>query len=170
MNDQTSMQAVCRRVDAPLFEKLGFRFETGLVVTNSKLRFDLTGEAKDSAVMLGEALLDATKVGRGRFGGLPKGVTFFGCHGPGATYEPGVFATAGKKLHCAPAPSGSPHPSVALDAPGELDPKRRRVVERYVATLLLVKARFIAHLQQHSPGLCRSEPVNLNLQRRISHE
>lgn len=169
MNDQASMQAVCRRVDAPLFEKLGFRFETGLVVTNSKLRFDLTGEAKDSAVMLGEALLDATKVGRGRFGCLPKGVTFFGCHGPGATYEPGVFATGGKKFHYASVPSGSPDPSAALDASCELDPKRRRVVQRYGATLLLVKARFIAHLQQHSPGLCRSEPA-ASPQRRIPHE
>jgi hypothetical protein len=120
--------------------------------------------------MLGEALLDATKVGRGRFGGLPNGVPFFGCHGPGATYEPGIFATGGKRFHYASVPSGSPDPSVALDASCELDPKRRRLVQRYGATLLLVKARFIAHLQQHSTGLCRSEQSAPNPQRRIPHE
>jgi hypothetical protein len=167
MNDQT-IQVVCRRVDTPQFEKLGFRFETGLVVTNGKLRFDLSDEAKSSSVLVGEAMVNTPIVGRrGGFGALPKGVPFFGCHGP--AYDPGVFASAGKKFHYATAPSDSPHPSVALDAPGELDPKRRREVERYQATLLLVKARFIAHLQQHSPGLCRSEPAP-SPQRRIPHE
>jgi hypothetical protein len=162
------MQVVCRRVDAPLFSNLGFRFETGLVVTNGKLRFDLSDEAKDSAVVLGEAMVKTPIVGRrNSLGTLPKGVPFFGSQGP--AYDPGVFATGGKKFHYATAPSDSPHPSVALAAPGELDPKRQRVVQRYEATLLLVKARFIAHLQQHSPGLCRSEPA-ASPQRRIPHE
>jgi hypothetical protein len=169
MNDQT-IQVVCRRSDAPTFEKLGFRFEGGFGVTNSKLRIDTSDGAESSAVVLGEATVKAPIVGRrGSFGTLPKGVPFFGCHGPGATYDPGVFATGGKRFHYASVPSGSPDPSVALDASCELDPKRRRLVQRYQATLLLVKARFIAHLQQHSPGLCRSEQAP-SPQRRIPHE
>ena len=38
MHDSCSMQIVCRREDTPLFEQLGFSFESGLILKMGDLR------------------------------------------------------------------------------------------------------------------------------------
>jgi hypothetical protein len=164
MNDPCSMQIVCRREDALLFEKLGFSFGSGLIFKEGDLRPDAKIRSESSAVLLGQGEVDyAARVldDDSEFGDLPKGLIYYGAHGPGSQYGDGVFASLGETLDYARCLCGSNWPAVEFNlTTGRFERDGLRAAKKYVATLGLAKWALIQHLHQNSPELCgRKKPA-----------
>ncbi len=150
------MQIVCRREDSPLFEKLGFSFESGLIFKKGDLRPDAKIRAESSVVLLGQGEVNyAASVGDGKdgFGDLPRGLIYYGSHGSGSDYGEGVFASLGETLEYVQTLWGSNWPAVELKPDGKLDRRGLRKARKYIATLGLVKWSLKLHLHEHSPEL-----------------
>jgi hypothetical protein len=161
MGDRCRMEIVCRREDAPLFEPEGFAIECGFTLRHGRLHYDSAVVAESAVVQLGQDEVNyAASVGDGEagFGDLPQRVLFYGSHGPGCSYGDGVFASLGRKLHYALALHDSAFPAVELDPEtGKIDARRLREARQYLATLAKARAKLIAHLRRHSPGLWASD-------------
>ena len=158
MSDRCSMQIVCRREDAPLFEKLGFFPEGGVRLKSGKLWCDLPTDQSSVVLLRQDEVDNAAWVGETAdgHGDLPKGLIYYGSHGPGSDYGDGVFATMGQTLVYARSAWGSSWPAVEFNpTTGRLDRVGLKVARRYAATLKKVEAQLVAHLRQHSPELCR---------------
>ena len=158
------MQIVCRREYTPQFENLWFSFESGLILKMGDLRPDANIRAESSVVLLGQGeVAYAASVGDGKdgFGDLPRGLVYYGTHGPGCEYGGGVFATLGKTLEYARTLPDSNWPAVEFNmTTGRIDRVGLQVAKKYVAILGLAKWELMNHLHQHSPELCRrSKPT-----------